>query len=533
MAFRPGMGTTPPAVLQLLSNLNALSTHMCISSGNFQSFQHFEHLTAARVQTMVEHTQHMQQICEAVREDVAVVGRDGTRRWMAQDAPAAADLHTASKRCAAAFGGLITAAVAAMQRVEAAVSRIEQSAQAFSSSPAVRVFWSMWHTLLATCKWFSSWAPFRYSPVPIDLTTLLPVLNTFTAHLLTFTRSSSATHNLLWSVLEEESVGRHTLFVFTDASILLLSVISALGPSEMCRAFNHLPPGFIATLCCLACEADPTHRTAGGEIRPIQESIMVKYRYTIRTLEEVMCNCVMCHETVGPSVAINPELFSSAAVELVKRAVSLHHNTPSKLGDILAAQHTLFILLTTGQMLLSTKPGNGLNRPPPQTRASIFATTTTTTTSTGGTGSSSSISIKDLDPSRTTSEGSLLSLYLACSLKHPGSLYSCSRLMLVMASEWQDPETGRTKPKAIRFLPAVLRHCSQHFLQLMQQQQQQPRQQRTQLLQWQQHQRDWSAGEEPISPSCQQSVDSLQKVMLRAMGLYISELRASDGESRV
>lgn len=461
-------------------------------------------ITPSSNHTLMNYALEMRRVLKQLEQDNFAAGQGWPQRWMTPGSPAAADLHAANTLCVASFVAYVKAAVAVMQTAEAEIGAQHDPGSA-NEGQLQRSFYFVWSSMHGVCYWFSNWAAFKNWPVMVDLMVAQPVLNTFMAWLLKFIQTGGAVQQTLLACLKEHRIGKRSMSGFIRPSILLLRIASEGSTGEI----TGFPRGFIATLCCLVC--DLASRPLGHRclVDSLHDQAGSQYDDLIRRVDCHLCKYFEKTVSSGP---LNPELFSPAAVEVVKRVVTICHTTPDiPLAQIISIHHHLFNRLRTKlkheeQPLLEQQQQH--------------------------TNSSPAISIMDsrrLDtlaathPCFLTPDPNLLSFFLRSSVRFPESMDVCTQLMCVMLLNWQDNGGLSVFPKAIASLPGVLLHCSRHLCgpMLQQRKQQQQQQRRTQ---YKKHVTGL------LSPNISaRSRDQLKPLMLLAQGLYINESRNAEG----
>lgn len=499
------MAAAPAAALQLVRGLHTLNNLMVRAKASMQAVLTEDVSARESTETMLGHTSEL----EATLLDISAItttGQDWPQRWMARGAPAAADLHSANTRCAASFGAFITAATGALQRADVAIGAPQQMVSV-RQGQRLQLFTSTWHLTSEVCDWFASWGPFLTSPVPIDLLPLHPTLNNLMAWMLAFVQRESFAQRTLQLHTRPGLQWQQAFYRCMNTVMLLLRVVYGYEPAELCRAVNALPPGLIATLCCLACEVAPRLQGPAGPQDRLHDVCVSLYTQLLRTLEGLIGRFVSARECLNCSVPLNPELVSPSTLEVVKRAVSVCYTTNAITPDFLvAAQLTLSLIMTYA---------------PRAAIPQIVVLNTLEQHSSQGVSSNSDVL---LIPSYQTPDHSLLSQMLRCSLKYPQSLQRSTAIMAIMVGKWNEQGAKGLSPHIAACLVDALRHCSHHMRRNIQQQ----------LLEKHRRgglsarQRGLTRSVGPISP---EEMVQLQMLMLMSMAQYTTGvLHAYAGE---
>lgn len=276
---------------------------------------------------------------------------DWPAKWMAMGAPLAIELHSAHTVCVAAVCAHIAASLAAMQRLKVVLDDASLGVTG-SDSRRPRLFMLLWSSMLDVFAWFEKWPPFLISPRPIDLRALYPLLNTLLVWVLKVARRGTAIQQILSAYVTEGEMWQTYVFRVIEFSNLLLRSICMFPPMLAYKSVIRLPPGFIATLCCLACDVDPrsSHEAKRRSSVPCPEMCISHYTQVVCILQIVL-DTFLGLVSAHASTSGNQELFSAATVEVVKRVVCLCPITPT-----LTAEQTMGALKTLSTLLMHAAP---------------------------------------------------------------------------------------------------------------------------------------------------------------------------------
>lgn len=332
--------------------------------------------------------------------------------------------------------------------------------------------------------WFDSWAPFNADPLAIDLSQLYQPVNVYMAWLLEFVRQNSYTHRMLPAYVKRSTLWLHQICRAFGPSLLLLRTIFNYPAAELYDAVTALPPGFLATLCCLACDVEPIPMLRPGGMRkkdadPKRENGIQQHTRILITLRHLLRDFECSHEETECSVLPNPELLCTTTVELAKRAtlsccIAANMISSDKLDFLEGLSHTLLSYQRMGTPATFTlndpqlhfemddagSLGNRTTATSNSSCSSIYLTGTTTTISIGNNSRSSNNNSKtSLIPRKSMQDKDLLTLLLNCSLAYPGSLESNLASMLCVVYTWEGPKhTLGFSPQGVACFPLVLRH---------------------------------------------------------------------------
>lgn len=373
---------------------------------------------------------------------------------MAKGDSAAADLKAATTMCVTSFVTFLQAAMSTMQTLEAAIDSPQHATKPESRVMRTRLFFCVWLFSCDACVGLKSCGLFLAGPAQPDLRPLQPVLNMFMAWLLKLIRLGKTTQRSLQDLFK--GVQLQHLYKFMETSALVLHALDGGSSVEILRGVNSLPPGFISTLCCLACEVAPwLEQGSSAPYGLLLEVCVNEYTLLIRHLGASLGLILANPATMSSMIAANKELACPAAVEVAKRTVFACYTTPSLGMDLTIAAQTILRRTLTH---CSPMPAS-LNVCPSSSCRPLHHT------------QPSSSSLSSLSPRIVTPDQNMLLLLLRCSVTHPDGLEASTNIMMCMVKRWYGKTAMWMDSRGPACAALVLRYCSHHLCCLIQQQQ--------------------------------------------------------------
>lgn len=522
------MASVPPAARRLLQSLHALNDIVQDTTVMVQALLATEACAKKHTNQMVHQAVALKAVLEDISSNVSTITYNWIERWTAVGFPAAAELHFAHTLCIASFRKFLSAAMAAMQRLEVVLNDPKQGITD-SSSHRPRMFMIMWTFTYDLCDWLEAWPLLLSSPesLTVRFTALYPTLNKFLAWLLKLVRHGSIVQKILQTYVTEGQVWQVYVFRFMDLAILSLRALCKLPPAFGYSSVNSLPTDFIATLCCLACEADPRPQGLTHSGSPSCPEICLNHYTQIICILQVvldhffywrsgsnvffMSANAAARAALGTSSGLNPDFFGAASVEVMKRALIFCPSTAAlTLENTLDAQRTLYTLLMHPSSAPSSDSSPSHRVSAPGSNSSTFGRSNNSrasiaaATAAAAAAALAAAAIINLTPRRQTSNHHLLSVLLKCSQRYPEALGGSTSLIGIVATK-----TGADlTPQTISLFVTVLRHCSLHLCRSIQHQRSTKQQEKL-------------PGRRNIvtpPPPAPYEIDNLQVLMLTMMG---------------
>lgn len=368
-----------------------------------------------------------------------------------------------------------------------------------------------WSFLTKTCKWINHWPALAASALPSALAPLQPAMLSVITCLLTSAKAGSGQ----WQTVLLGFVGGESWLdgesELMDTALLLLDVMCQLPSSEMFAAVDSLPPRFIATLCCLACEVAPQlEGTTAARADPDTGLFTGKHHtHFISRLCYVLGEFVVLPTATqrlrpGRVFILSADMACPAAQEVFKLGLRVCLASPTATFEMIMEAQTKL-----SQVLHCSQETNLPARSACMSKPLLH-----------GNNASDNSGSSSLIPRQLTSDWELLALLHRCDNRHPLSLMFSVPVVLRMVTQWRtaDGNTRDLQPHEAASLAGVLHYCSRHMCCAIEEQRHALRLSRPPL--------------EHKDLADRASADRTQvcTLMYMAMGMSFSDLGAGDGE---
>lgn len=447
------MAVTPQAAAQqLLVTLRRMNSQLQKATACMQTL----HVTESRAEDSAMlihiHNRDLSATLTIFKGQMPMILHDGTLDWMGERTPPATNLHALGSRSIAAFTAAISAIMSAMQKLDATLPQQPHIASAFDAMvcDGLRLSEVLFDFFITLSDAFNAWSFFLTSPLPMDTKSLQPVLSACIAWFGSFVRRNSAMYRQLLVYAGAGRMFQRSLYPCIRAAVVLLCAMIKLPTAENPRACSSLAPGFLSSLCCLACDMTPVPGTPLSPFDypedPEDKEVIHVPLDILSLLQRALFGCnFQQRKTSKDALAVLSKCVCLAALEVSKRVVSIHCTTPGiPLQHMMEAQRSLIAML---QHSLPAVASSSI-LPPLNTKHGISVMSGSGSGSSGGSNSDTNSSSTRCDtrphdsnsatvPCHLTPDRYLLSLLAECSLSHPQSLLQCTMTMNAIVRVWR------------------------------------------------------------------------------------------------